>query len=416
MDFAYDARTDELREQLLAFMTEHVYPAEPVYSAQVAQAAAEGRQWQRPPVMAELKAEARRRGLWNLFLAKNSHTEHLTGVPGLTNLQYAPLAEITGHSPWLAPEALNCAAPDTGNMELLAEFGSAAQRDRWLTPLLEAEIRSAFCMTEPDVASSDASNIATSIARRGDDYVINGTKWWSSGAMDPRCEILIVMGRTDESAERHKQQSMILVPRDTPGIFVRRGMRVFGYTDGPHGGHAEIEFRDVTVSADNLIAGEGDGFAIAQARLGPGRIHHCMRLIGAAERALELMCRRVSARTAFGGPLAGQSVIQGWIADSRVRIEAARLLVLKTAWLMDTVGNKGAHTEIQAIKIGTPQMAEWVIDKAIQAHGAAGISQDFPLAQLWASARTLRFADGPDEVHKRSLARRELRRHLTAGT
>jgi acyl-CoA dehydrogenase len=411
MDFAYDARTEELRERLLAFMTERVYPAEPVFAEQLAEAASTGREWERPPIMADLKAEARRRGLWNLFLARGPHTEHLEGVAGLTNLQYAPLAEITGHSPAIAPEALNCAAPDTGNMELLAEFGTAAQRDRWLTPLLDGEIRSAFCMTEPDVASSDASNIATSIRRTGDDYVINGTKWWSSGAMNPGCEILIVMGRTDEDAPRHKQQSMILVPRATPGVVVKRGMHVFGYTDGSHGGHAEIDFRDVTVPAENLIAGEGDGFAIAQARLGPGRIHHCMRLIGAAERALELMCQRVTTRTAFGGPLAEQSVIQGWIADSRVRIEQARLLVLKTAWLMDTVGNKGAHSEIQAIKIGTPAMAEWVIDKAIQAHGAAGISQDFPLAQLWASARTLRFADGPDEVHKRSLARRELRRH-----
>jgi acyl-CoA dehydrogenase len=414
MEFAYDTRTEELRERLLAFMDEHIYPAEAVYADQVAQATAEGRGWQRPPVMAELKAEARRQGLWNLFLARNEHTEQLQGTPGLTNLQYAPLAEITGRSPALAPEALNCAAPDTGNMELLAEFGTQAQQDRWLKPLLDGEIRSAFCMTEPDVASSDATNIATRIERRGDGYVINGTKWWSSGAMDPACEILIVMGRTDDQAPRHEQQSMILVPRDTDGVRVKRGMRLFGYTDGPHGGHAEVEFAGVTVPAENLIAGEGKGFAIAQARLGPGRIHHCMRLIGAAERALELMCRRVSARTAFGGPLAEQSVIQGWIADSRVRIEAARLLVLKTAWLMDTVGNKGAHTEIQAIKIGTPAMAEWVIDKAIQAHGAAGVSQDFPLAQLWASARTLRFADGPDEVHKRSLARRELRKHAPA--
>jgi acyl-CoA dehydrogenase len=266
-------------------------------------------------------------------------------------------------------------------------------------------------MTEPDVASSDATNIATRIERRGDDYVINGRKWWSSGAMNPRCEILIVMGRTDDTAPSHKQQSMILVPRDTPGVDIRRGMTVFGYDDGPHGGHAEVVFRDVTVPADNLIAGEGDGFAIAQARLGPGRIHHCMRLIGAAERALELMCSRVTSRTAFGSPLAEQSVIQGWIAESRVRIESARLLVLKTAWLMDTVGNRGAHSEIQAIKIGTPAMAEWVIDKAIQAHGAGGISQDFPLAGLWVSARSLRFADGPDEVHKRSLARRELRKY-----
>jgi len=415
MDFAYDARTEELRDRLTAFMDEHVYPAEPVAAAQLAEAAAAGRLWERPPVMAELKAEARRRGLWNLFLPDSTRIRSLP-VPagGLTNLQYAPLAEITGRSPALAPEALNCAAPDTGNMEVLAEFGTAAQRDRWLKPLLEGEIRSAFCMTEPDVASSDATNIATRIERRGDDYVINGCKWWSSGAMNPGCEILIVMGRTDDSAPPHKQQSMILVPRDTPGVDIQRGMTVFGYDDGSHGGHAEIEFREATVPADNLIAGEGDGFAIAQARLGPGRIHHCMRLIGAAERAVELMCRRVLSRTAFGAPLAEQGVIQDWIAESRVRIEAARLLVLKTAWLMDTVGNKGAHTEIQAIKIGTPAMAEWVIDKAIQAHGAGGISQDFPLAHLWASARTLRFADGPDEVHKRSLARRELRKYRTA--
>jgi acyl-CoA dehydrogenase len=386
-------------------MDTHVYPAEKVFAEQVAEASAAGREWERPPVIDELKAEARSRGLWNLFL-----THHPQGA-GLTNLQYAPLAEITGYSPSLAPEALNCAAPDTGNMEVLAEFGSQEQQQRWLRPLLDGEIRSAFCMTEPDVASSDATNIATRIERDGDEYVINGRKWWSSGAMDPRCKILIVMGKTDPEAERHRQQSQILVPRDTPGVNVERGMRVFGYTDGPHGGHAEVEFRDVRVPAANLIAGEGDGFAIAQARLGPGRIHHCMRQIGAAERALELMCRRANQRVAWGGPLANQGVIQDWIAESRVRIESARLLVLKTAWLMDTVGNKGAHTEIQAIKIQTPAMAQWVIDKAIQTHGAGGISQDFPLAHLWASARTLRFADGPDEVHKRSLARRELKKY-----
>jgi acyl-CoA dehydrogenase len=402
MDFAYDDRTQELRDRLLAFMAEYVYPAEPVFAAQIAAAAAAGDPWRRPPVVETLKAEARRQGLWNLFL---------TGPEGagLTNLQYAPLAEITGHSPRLAPEALNCAAPDTGNMELLAEFGSGQQRQQWLTPLLAGEIRSAFCMTEPAVASSDATNIATRIERAGDSYVINGRKWWSSGAMDPACAILIVMGKTDPGAERHRQQSMILVPRDTPGVKVVRGISVFGFDDASHGGHAEVEFTDVSVPAANLIGGEGDGFAIAQARLGPGRIHHCMRLIGAAERALELMCRRVKGRTAFGRPLAEQGVIQDWIAESRVRIEQARLLVLKTAWLMDTVGNKGAHTEIQAIKVATPAMAEWVIDKAIQAHGAAGVSQDLPLAYLWAAARTLRFADGPDEVHKRSLARRELR-------
>ena len=405
MDFEFDARTQELRTQLLAFMDDNIYPAEKVFAAQVADAAAAGPTWARPPVIDELKAQARSQGLWNLFLAR-----HPEGA-GLTSLQYAPLAEITGHSPEIAPEALNCAAPDTGNMELLAEFGNPAQQARWLRPLLDGEIRSAFCMTEPDVASSDATNIATRVERVGGSFVINGRKWWSSGAMNPRCEILIVMGKTAPQAQRHRQQSMILVPRQAPGVTVRRGTRVFGFADGAHGGHAEIEFSDVRVPAENLIAGEGDGFGIAQARLGPGRIHHCMRLIGAAERALELLCGRVTERTAFGKPLAEQGVIQDWIAESRVRIESARLLVLKTAWLMDTVGNKGAHAEIQEIKIATPAMAEWVIDKAIQAHGAGGVSQDFPLAQLWASARTLRLADGPDEVHKRSLARRELRKY-----
>jgi acyl-CoA dehydrogenase len=405
MEFAFDARTEDLRGQLLSFMAEQVYPAEKVFAEQVDKLAAEGRIWERPPIIDELKARARKRGLWNLFLT------HRPEGAGLTNLQYAPLAEITGHSPSLAPEALNCAAPDTGNMELLADFGSSQQQERWLKPLLDGEIRSAFCMTEPDVASSDATNIATSIERDGDTYVINGRKWWSSGAMDPRAQIFIVMGKTDPAAPRHQQQSMILVPRNTPGVTVQRGVLVYGFTDGTHGGHAEIEFDNVRVPAENLIAGEGDGFAIAQARLGPGRIHHCMRLIGSAERALELMCRRVTDRVAFGKPLAEQGVIQDWIAESRVRIESARLLVLKTAWLMDTAGNKGAHTEIQAIKIATPRMAQWVIDKAIQAHGAGGISQDYPLAHLWASARTLRFADGPDEVHKRSLARRELRKY-----
>ena len=410
MDFAQDERTRELCARLESFMDSHIYPAEPVYAEQAAKAAQAGDPWRRPPVLAELKAAARERGLWNLFLPGHS------GGAGLTNLQYAPLAEITGHSAALAPEALNCAAPDTGNMEVLAEFGSPEQQARWLKPLLDGLIRSAFCMTEPDVASSDASNIATRIQRDGDSYVINGTKWWSSGAMDPACEILIVMGKTDPGADRHRQQSMILVPRDAPGISIRRGMHLFGYDDGPHGGHAEVRFSGVRVPAANLIGEEGSGFAIAQARLGPGRIHHCMRLIGAAERALELLCRRVIERTAFGRPLAEQGVIQDWIAESRVRIEQARLLVLKTAWLMDTVGNKGAHTEIQAIKVATPAMAEWVIDKAIQAHGAGGVSQDFPLAHMWAAARSLRFADGPDEVHKRSLARRELRRYQAVPT
>ncbi len=426
MDFGYDARTLDLRKRLLAFMDERVYPAEAVFAEQVEAAVQKGYPWERVPVTGELKAEARSRGLWNLFLTGRAaeavrkldaarSAEAVTSLPDppLTNLQYAPLAEITGWSPELAPEALNCAAPDTGNMELLAEFGSPEQQERWLRPLLEGTIRSAFCMTEPAVASSDATNIATTITRDGDGYVINGRKWWSSGAMNPDCRILIVMGVTGGAAEGHGRHSMILVPRDTPGIAVKRGMTVFGYTDGPHGGHAEVVFDDVTVSKENLIAGEGDGFAIAQARLGPGRIHHCMRMIGAAERALELMCRRAASRTAFGKTLAEQGVVQDWIAESRVRIEQARLLVLKTAWLMDTVGNKGAHTEIQAIKIVTPAMAEWVIDKAIQAHGGGGVSQDFPLAQLWANARSLRFADGPDEVHKRSLARRELRKATT---
>jgi acyl-CoA dehydrogenase len=408
MDFTFDERTEDLRKQLLAFLDEHIRPAEPVFEEQFAEMEAQGRGWERPAVIDELKATARGLGLWNLFLT------HRSEGAGLTNLQYAPLAEITGYSPAIFPEALNCAAPDTGNMELLADFGSEEQQAQWLQPLLDGEIRSAFCMTEPDVASSDANNISTSVVRDGDIFVINGRKWWSSGAMDPRCKIFIVMGKSNPQAPRHRQQSMILVPRDTPGVTVKRGMRVFGFTDGTHGGHAEIEFKDVRVPAANLIAEEGDGFAIAQARLGPGRIHHCMRQIGAAERALELMCRRVTERIAFGKSLAEQGVIQDWIAESRVRIEGARLLVLKTAWLMDTVGNKGAHTEIQAIKIGTPKMAQWVIDRAIQAHGAGGISQDFPLAHLWASARTLRFADGPDEVHKRSLAWRELRKY--AGT
>jgi acyl-CoA dehydrogenase len=419
MDFGFDARTVDLRKQLLTFMDERVHPAEAVYEEQVEAAAAQGRQWERVPVTADLKAEARSRGLWNLFLTGKAARAvavldpSLLPDPPLTNLQYAPLAEITGWSGALAPEALNCAAPDTGNMELLAEFGSPDQQEQWLRPLLEGTIRSAFCMTEPDVASSDATNIATSITPDGDNYVINGRKWWSSGAMSSDCKIFIVMGVTGDAAGGHRRHSMILVPKDTPGITVKRGMMVFGYNDGTHGGHAEVLFDNVRVPKENLIAGEGDGFAIAQARLGPGRIHHCMRQIGAAERALELMCRRAVSRTAFGKPLAEQGVIQDWIAESRVRIEQARLLVLKTAWLMDTVGNKGAHTEIQAIKIITPAMAQWVIDRAIQAHGGGGVSQDFPLAHLWASARTLRFADGPDEVHKRSLARREIRKATT---
>jgi alkylation response protein AidB-like acyl-CoA dehydrogenase len=401
MDFAFDAKTEDYRKRLLAFLDEYVYPAEATFDEQYAG------DWSPPPVIARLQEKARSAGLWNLFLPG----EH---GAGLTNLQYAPLAELTGRSPAIAPPALNCAAPDTGNMEVLAQFGRPAQRERWLQPLLEGTIRSAFAMTEPQVASSDATNIGTRITRDGDEYVINGRKFYISGAMNPNCRIFIVMGKTDPEAARHLQQSMILVPRDTPGLTVQRGMTVFGYDDGDHGGHAEMIFDDVRVPAENLIGEEGSGFAISQARLGPGRIHHCMRLIGMAERALELMCTRALARTPFGKPLAEQGVVQEWIAESRVRIEQARLLVLKAAWLMDTVGNKGAHTEIQAIKIIVPGTTEWIIDKAIQTHGAAGVGQDTPLARLWAQSRTLRLADGPDEVHKRSLARRELNRYRSA--
>ncbi|MFI9592394.1 acyl-CoA dehydrogenase family protein [Nonomuraea sp. NPDC052265] len=400
MDFAFDTVTEDLRERLLRFMDECVYPAEPAFEEQAAAAG-----WSPPPLLDDLKDEARKRGLWNLFLP-GAHGA------GLTNLQYAPLAEIMGRSPGIAPTATNCAAPDTGNMEVLSMFGSQWQRDEWLRPLLDGEIRSAFAMTEPDVASSDATNIATSIVRDGGEYVVNGRKWFISGAMNPNCKIFIVMGKTNPDAPKHRQQSMILVPRDTPGLRVVRGMHVFGYTDADHGGHAEVIFEDVRVPAENLIGEEGGGFAIAQARLGPGRIHHCMRLIGMAERAVELMCRRAVARTAFGKPIARQGVVQDWIAESRIRIEQLRLLVLKTAWLMDTVGNQGAHTEIQAIKISTPVTVEWILDKAIQVHGAGGVSQDFPLAALWAGARSLRLADGPDEVHKRSLAYRELKRFM----
>lgn len=403
MDFTFDTRTEELRARLLAFMDEHVYPAEEVVEEQRAKL---GSPWETPPVVEELKAEARRRGLWNLFLPDEEYGA------GLTNLQYAPLAEITGRSPQLAPTALNCAAPDTGNMEVLAQFGTAGQRERWLKPLLAGEIRSAFAMTEPEVASSDATNVETRIERDGDSYVVTGRKWYVSGAMHPDCRIFIVMGKTDpDGSDLRRQQSMVLVPRDTPGVEVRRAMRVYGYEDHYHGGHAEVVFDRVRVPVGQLVGEEGGGFAIAQARLGPGRIHHCMRLIGMAERAVELMCRRAVSRTAFGKPLAAQGQVQGWIADARVAIEQLRLLVLKTAWLMDTVGNRGAHTEIQAIKIATPRTVLDILDRAVQLHGAGGVSQDFPLAELWAAARTLRIADGPDEVHQRSLARRELRRY-----
>lgn len=402
MDFALDARTVELRENLLDFMDEHVYPAEAVFAEQLAQL--ENRwAWESAPVVGQLRNEARRRGLWNLFLPGAEGA-------GLSNLQYTALAEISGRSGNLAPAAMNCAAPDTGNMEVLHMFGTAQQKAQWLQPLLDGQIRSAFAMTEPDVASSDATNIETSIVRDGGDYVINGRKWWITGAMNPNAKVFIVMGKTDPGAERHRQQSMVLVPRDAPGLEVIRGMHVLGYDDHEHGGHAELSFTNVRVPAANLISGEGEGFAIAQARLGPGRIHHCMRAIGVAERAISMMCQRAEERVAFGKPLAEQGVIRDWIAESRVRIEQLRLLVQKTAWLMDTVGNRGAHTEIQAIKIATPSTVQWILDKAIQVHGAAGLSQDLELAAMYAVNRTLRFADGPDEVHKNALAKAELRR------
>ena len=409
MDFAHDAQTQQRIETLQSFLAERIVPSEAAFHEQLA--AQEDRwEWSTVPVLKQLQQEARDLGLWNVFLPK----EHADS-PGLSNLEYAPLAEITGRSMHLAPPALNCAAPDTGNMEVLSLFGSPEHKERWLRPLLDGEIRSAFAMTEPDVASSDATNIATRIERDGDEYVINGRKWWITGAMNPRCEIFIVMGKTDPEASRHRQQSMILVPRDTPGLTVKRGMEVFGYDDHEHGGHAELVFEDVRVPAPNLIGEEGAGFAIAQARLGPGRIHHCMRSIGIAEAAIDLMCQRANSRVAFGRPISAQGVVRDWIAESRVRIEQLRLLVLKTAWLMDTVGNRGAHTEIQAIKIATPQTVQWILDKAIQVHGAGGLSQDFPLAAAYAGIRTLRFADGPDEVHKNSLAKAEIARHTADG-
>jgi len=403
MDFRFDDKTLGLIDELNGFMEAKVYPAESTLHEQIEQSLA-GDDWTTPAIVGEIRAEAKSRGLWNFFLPGEEGA-------GLTNLQYAPIAEITGRSIQLGPAAFNCAAPDTGNMEVLSMFGTTEQKEKWLKPLLDGTIRSSFAMTEPGVASSDATNIETSIVRDGDDYVLNGRKWWITGAMNPNAKIFIAMGKTDPSAERHRQQSMILVERDTPGFEILRGMHVFGYHDRDHGGHAELVFNDVRVPASNLIGSEGEGFAIAQARLGPGRIHHCMRSIGIAERAIELMCKRASERVAFGKPIAEQGVVRDWIAESRVRIEQLRLLVLKAAWLMDTVGNKGAHTEIQAIKIATPATVEWIVDKAIQVHGASGLSQDFPLAEWFAGIRTLRFADGPDEVHKNALARNELGKH-----
>jgi acyl-CoA dehydrogenase len=401
MNLELSARADELRARLLEFMDEKVIPAERVWLNEVRQSAARGNPHVHPQVLEELKAEARQRGLWNLFLPDDEHGA------GLTNVEYAPLAEIMGRSR-IASEACNCSAPDTGNMEVLHQFGSDEQKSRWLEPLLAGEIRSSFAMTEPDVASSDATNIAMRIERDDDDYVLNGRKWWTTGALHPNCRILIVMGKTAPDAPVYQQQSMVLVPIDTPGVTVVRGLPVFGYQDPE--GHGELLFEDVRVPANNLIAGEGMGFMIAQARLGPGRIHHCMRAIGAAERALALLCDRADERETFGKPVSHNANIRDWIAESRIELEMARLLVLKTAWLMDTVGNQHARIEIAAIKVAVPNIALKVVDRAIQVHGGGGVSDDFPLAYMYAGLRTLRLADGPDEVHKLSVARQELRR------
>ncbi|MFD6354344.1 acyl-CoA dehydrogenase family protein [Nocardia tengchongensis] len=397
--FELSERGRRYRDELLTFMDEHVYPAEPVYEAQMTES---GDPHFQPPVLEELKTEARKQGLWNLF-----HLHPQWG-PGLTNLEYAQLAEIMGRSMHLAPEATNCSAPDTGNMEVLTLFGTPEHQEQWLRPLLDGEIRSAFAMTEPAVASSDATNIQLRMDRDGDDYVLNGRKWWTSNALHKNCKVMIVMGKTDPTGPVHRQQSMMVVPIDTPGVTIQRGLPVFGYQDRE--GHAEVLFENVRVPATALLAGEGDGFMISQARLGPGRIHHCMRAIGMAERALDLMIDRAQARVTFGEPIANRANIQDWIAESRIEIDMARLLTLKAAYLMDTVGNKAARTEIAAIKVAAPNVALKVIDRAIQVHGGAGVSDDFPLASMYAHMRTLRLADGPDEVHKRSIAQWELRR------
>jgi acyl-CoA dehydrogenase len=405
MEFAFSPKAQELREKLLAFMDEHVYPAEAVYEEQMA---ALGDPHGHPEIIEDLKREARARGLWNLFLPHKTEW-----TDGLSNTDYAPLAEIMGRSE-LASEACNCSAPDTGNMEILTQFGTAEQKEQWLQPLLEGEIRSCFAMTEPAVASSDASNIQCEIRRDGDDYVINGRKWWISGAAGSRCKVAILMGKSDPDASSYRQQSMILVPLDSPGLTNVRALPVFGYQHRE--GHCELLFEDVRVPATNVLGEEGGGFAIAQSRLGPGRIHHCMRSLGRAERALELMCRRVSSRVAFGKKISEQGVIQHWIAEARMEIDQARLLTMYAAWLMDTVGNKAARTEISAIKVIAPNVALKVIDRAIQAHGGAGVSDDFPLAAMYAGLRTLRIADGPDEVHEMVIARRELRKYEAGHT
>jgi acyl-CoA dehydrogenase len=404
MQFDVPQKVEDLRRRVQAFMDEHVYPNEKRFSAEVEANSRAGRRWTPTTLIEELKPKARAAGLWNLFLPASSRGA------GLSNLEYAPLAELMGRVPW-APEIFNCSAPDTGNMETIERYGTPEQKAQWLEPLLAGEIRSAFAMTEPAVASSDATNIETRIQRDGDSYLINGRKWWISGAGDPRCRIYIVMGKTDPAAPKHAQQSMILVPADAPGVRVLRPLNVFGYDDAPHG-HMEMVFEGVRVPASNMLLGEGRGFEIAQGRLGPGRIHHCMRSIGLAERALELMCRRLAARSAFGGPVARQTVWQERIAEARCMIEQARLLTLKAAWMMDTVGNKAARAEIAMIKVVAPNVACTVLDWAIQAHGGGGMCDDFPLAYAYTLSRTLRLADGPDEVHRNAIARQEIARHV----
>lgn len=401
MEFQFSDKAKRLMEQVGAFMEQYVYPNESVYEEQLGEGPS---RWRIPPIIDELKMKAKEQGLWNLFLPESE-----LGA-GLSNFDFAPLCEIMGRSPYIGPEVFNCSAPDTGNMEVLVRYGTEEQKQRWLAPLLAGEIRSAFAMTEPLVASSDARNIQSSIVRDGGEYVINGRKWFTSGISDPRCKVIIFMGKTDPEAPTYEQQSMILVPRDTPGITVLRNMNVFGYDDAPHG-HGEVIFENVRVPVSNMIWGEGKGFAIAQGRLGPGRIHHCMRLIGSAERALELMIERAQSRVAFGGPIAEKGVVRQWIADSRIEIDQARLLTLNAAYMMDKAGNKEARKEIAMIKVAAPQMACNVIDRAIQVHGGGGVSQQFPLGRLWALSRTVRLLDGPDEVHRESIAKLEMKRY-----